>query len=161
MSDSLQPHGLYSPWNSPGQNTGVSSCSLLQGIFPTWDWTQVSHIAGRFFTSWATREAHTQILTYTYMGFPGGWDSRACLHAGDPGLIPGLGRFPGEGNGYLPQYSCLENSMEKEFSLWDPKELDMTEWLTHTHRHTHPWIELCKLQTVFKYIGPFEFWILN
>ena len=29
------PHGLYSPWNSPGQNTGVSSLSLLQGIFPT------------------------------------------------------------------------------------------------------------------------------
>ena len=26
---------LYSPWNSPGQNTGVGSCSLLQGIFPT------------------------------------------------------------------------------------------------------------------------------
>ena len=35
MSDSLRPHGLYSPWNSPGQNTGVSSLSLLQGIFPT------------------------------------------------------------------------------------------------------------------------------
>ena len=35
MSDSLRPHGLYSPWNSPGQNTGVGSCSLLQGIFPT------------------------------------------------------------------------------------------------------------------------------
>ena len=35
MSYSLQPHGLYSPWNSPGQNTGVASCSLLQGIFPT------------------------------------------------------------------------------------------------------------------------------
>ena len=34
MSDSLQPHGLYSPWNSPGQNTGVGSLSLLQGIFP-------------------------------------------------------------------------------------------------------------------------------
>ena len=34
-SDSLRPHGLYSPWNSPGQNTGVGSCSLLQGIFPT------------------------------------------------------------------------------------------------------------------------------
>ena len=33
--NSLQPHGLYSPWNSPGQNTGVSSLSLLQGIFPT------------------------------------------------------------------------------------------------------------------------------
>ena len=35
MSDSLQPHGLYSPWNSPGQNAGMNSLSLLQGIFPT------------------------------------------------------------------------------------------------------------------------------
>ena len=30
VSHSLQPHGLYSPWNSPGQNTGVGSLSLLQ-----------------------------------------------------------------------------------------------------------------------------------
>ena len=35
MSNSLQPHGLYSPWNSPGQNIGVGSLFLLQGIFPT------------------------------------------------------------------------------------------------------------------------------
>jgi len=35
VSDSLQPHGLDSPWNSPGQNTGVGNLSLLQGIFPT------------------------------------------------------------------------------------------------------------------------------
>ena len=38
MSDSLQPHGLYSPWNSPGQNTGVGSLFLLllptQGLNP-------------------------------------------------------------------------------------------------------------------------------
>ena len=34
-TDSLGPLGLYSPWNSPGQNTGVRSLSLLQGIFPT------------------------------------------------------------------------------------------------------------------------------
>ena len=33
--DSLGPHGLYSPWNSPGQNTAVGSLSLLQRIFPT------------------------------------------------------------------------------------------------------------------------------
>ena len=32
---SLRSHGLYSPWDSPGQNTGVGSFSLLQGIFPT------------------------------------------------------------------------------------------------------------------------------
>ena len=41
----LWPHGLYSPWNSLGQNTGVGR-----------DQTQVSHIAGKFFTSWATRK---------------------------------------------------------------------------------------------------------
>ena len=35
MSDSLRPRGIYSPWNSPGQNTGVGSLFLLQGIFPT------------------------------------------------------------------------------------------------------------------------------
>ena len=35
VSDSLWPHGLYRPWNSPGQNTGMGSLSLLQGIFPT------------------------------------------------------------------------------------------------------------------------------
>ena len=33
VSDSLRPHGLYSPWNSSGQNTGVGSRSVLQGIF--------------------------------------------------------------------------------------------------------------------------------
>ena len=35
VSNPLWPHGLYSPWNSSGQNTGVGSLSLLQGIFPT------------------------------------------------------------------------------------------------------------------------------
>ena len=51
VSDSLRPHVLYSPWNSPGQDTGVGSLSHLQGIFPTRDQTQVSRIAGGFFTS--------------------------------------------------------------------------------------------------------------
>ena len=45
------------PWNSPGKNTGVGCHALLHGIFPTHDWTWVSHIAGRCFTIWATREA--------------------------------------------------------------------------------------------------------
>ena len=35
VSNSLRPHGLYSPWHSPSQNTGVGSLSLLQGIFAT------------------------------------------------------------------------------------------------------------------------------
>ena len=35
VSDSLRSRGLYSPWNFPGQNTGVSSRFILQGMFPT------------------------------------------------------------------------------------------------------------------------------
>ena len=38
VSDPLQLHGLHSPWNYPGQNTGVGSLFLLQGIFPTQGW---------------------------------------------------------------------------------------------------------------------------
>ena len=41
------------------------------------------------------------------MGFPGGSDSKeSACNAGDPGSIPGWGRYPGEGNGYLLLYSC-------------------------------------------------------
>ena len=58
MSDSLWPHGLYSPRNSPGQNTGVGiAFPFSRGSSQPKDWTQVSLIAGRFFTSWATRGA--------------------------------------------------------------------------------------------------------
>ena len=43
-----------------------------------------------------------------------GSDSKESVHnAGDPGLIPGLGRSPGEGNGSPLQYFCLENSMDR------------------------------------------------
>ena len=116
MSDSLWPHTLCSPWNSPGQNTRVGSLSLLQEISPTqglnpglphhrwnlyqlshkgsprileWvafpfsrgssqpkDQTQVSHIAGRFFTSeppgkprWPTgtlKDALTTIIQHSF-----------------------------------------------------------------------------------------------
>ena len=47
------------------------------------------------------------------MGFPGSSDSKASAHnAGDLGLIPGLGRSPGEGNGNPLQYSCLVNPVD-------------------------------------------------
>ena len=47
----------------------------------------------------------------TWFGFP---DSKASTcNAGDLGLIPGLGRSPGEGNGNPLQYSCLENYMDR------------------------------------------------
>ena len=48
-------------------------------------------------------------------GFPGGSDGKeSACNAADLGLIPGLGRSPEEGNGNPLQYSCLENSMDRE-----------------------------------------------
>ena len=48
------------------------------------------------------------------MGFPGGSDVKESDYiAGAPGLIPGLRRCPGEGNGYPLQFFCLENSMDR------------------------------------------------
>ena len=47
-------------------------------------------------------------------GFPGGSDDKeSACNAGDLGLIPGLGRFPGVENGNPLQYSCLENAMDR------------------------------------------------
>ena len=47
-------------------------------------------------------------------GFPGGLDGKeSACNAGDPGLIPGSGRSPGEGNGNPLQYYCLENPMDR------------------------------------------------
>ena len=49
------------------------------------------------------------------MGFPcGSVGKETTCNAGDLGLIPGLGRSPGEGKGYSLQYSCLKNSMDRE-----------------------------------------------
>ena len=48
-------------------------------------------------------------------GFPGGSDYKeSSCNVGDPGLIPGLGRSPGEGHGNPLQYSCLENPWTEE-----------------------------------------------
>ena len=47
-------------------------------------------------------------------GFPGGSDGKeSACNAREPGLIPGSGSSPGEGNGYTLQYSCLENPMDR------------------------------------------------
>ena len=57
-------------------------------------------------------------------GFPGGSAGKeSACNVGDLGSIPGLGRSPGEGKGYLHQYSGLENSMDYIYSLWGRKEL--------------------------------------
>ena len=52
-------------------------------------------------------------------GFPGSAVSKeSAIYAGDPGLIPGLGRYPGEGNGNPLKYCCLGNPMDR--GAWRP-----------------------------------------
>ena len=82
-----------------------------------------------------------QIREHHYWDFPRGASGKepACkcrLGVRDTGLIPGLGRSPGEGNDNPLQYSCLENSIDSgawwATVHWVAKESDMTEWLTFT-----------------------------
>ena len=54
-----------------------------------------------------------RLPTSVFMDFPGGSDGKeSTCNAGDLGLVPGLGRSPGEGHGYPLQYTGLENSMD-------------------------------------------------
>ena len=63
------------------------------------------------------------------LGFPdSSVGKESTCNVGDLGLIPGLGRSPGEGKGYPLQYSGLENSIDS--IVWGCKESDMTEQLS-------------------------------
>ena len=69
MSNSLQPHGLYSPWNSLGQNTGVGSLFLLQGIFPTQESNQgLLHCNDDFLPTEQSIKNYRSILINTESG---------------------------------------------------------------------------------------------
>ena len=58
VSNSLRPQGLYNPWNSPGQNTGVGSLSLLQGIFLTQE------------SNWSLPHCRQILYQLSYQGSP-------------------------------------------------------------------------------------------
>ena len=79
--------------------------SFSKGSSQPRDRTWVSHIIGRRFIIWATREVHS--FPHSSVG-----KCESACNAGDPGLIPGSGRSPGEGTGYPLQYSGLENPMD-------------------------------------------------
>ena len=68
-------------------------------------------------------------------GFPGGSDGQeSASTAGDPGLIPGSGEFPGEGNSNPLQYSCLGNSMDR--GAWEATVHVFTKsWIPLRHYH--------------------------
>ena len=130
LHPTLQRYGpqsarLLCPRDSPGKNTGVGYPALLQGIFLN------QALAGRFFATSTTWEA-VEILFNTY--FPGGSDGKAsACNAGDPGLIPGLGRSPGEGNipVFLPGEFRGPRSLVG-YSPWGHKNSDTTLRLRFT-----------------------------
>ena len=85
------------------------------------------------------------------MGFPGssaGKDS--TCNSRDPGLIPGLGKFPRPGHGNPLQYSCLENPHGQRslvgYSPWRLKDLDLTK-----HKH-YMWVCVCMCVCFIYYI---------
>ena len=58
------------------------------------------------------------VLVLFYLGFPCGSDSKeSACNAGDPGSVPGLGRFPGEENGWLPTPVFLPGGFHKWWNL--------------------------------------------
>ena len=83
----------------------------------------------------ATQGTDLISLTVLWRGFPGGTVVKnPPAKAGDVGLIPELGRSPGEGNGNPLQYSCLGKSLVG-YNPWGGKESDTTE-LLHFHNRT-------------------------
>ena len=70
-------------------------------------------------------------------------EKKSACNAGDPGLILGLGRSSGEWNGYLLQYYCLENSIDKgawQATVHGVTESDMIEQLTLSNIYIYIWI---------------------
>ena len=111
-------HGLYSPWSSPGQNTGVASHSLLQGIFPTQGSNpgllHCRQVPYQLREALGASCSENMIITQC-VGFPRNSVSNdtAC-NAGDLGSISGWEKSPGGGNSNPLQYSHLENPMDRE-----------------------------------------------
>ena len=92
------------------------------------DRTQVSHIAGRHFTVWATREAQIY-KTQAILGFPGGLDGKeSAYNAGELGLLPGSGKIPWRREWLrTPVFWPGENPM------------DRGAWQAIVHRATKSW----------------------
>ena len=155
MSDSLWPHGLYSPWNSPGKSTVVGSLSILQRIFPNQGLNPGLPHCRQILYQLSPKES-PRILEWVAYPFssrssqPRDQTRVSCIagrffniwltrEAGDGGSIPGLGRSPGEGNDYPLRYSCLENYTDR--GAWWAQSTGSQrvgqDWVINTHTHTH------------------------
>ena len=106
-----------------------------------------------------------RLPTPVFLGFPcGSAGKESSWNAGDLGLIPGLGRSPGEGKGYPFQYSCLENSMDLQAIVCGVTK--SWTWLSDSFKKKKNWIQFGykmpptqfedgnKCNLYFKYIFP-------
>ena len=90
-----------------------------------------------------TNDNNIIINRFLSLNFPCGSEGKASAYnAGDRGLVPGSGRFPGEGHGNPLQYSCLENPVDRGAwwaTVHGVAELDMTEATQHACMHGQGW----------------------
>ena len=121
MFQSLRPHGLQPtrllcPWDAPGKNTRGDCHAHLPGFFATQGsnphllcllhWQVGALALAPLGKSVLAQHCRKPIPYIKYQDFPESSVGKASTcKAGDPGSIPGLGRFTGEAIGYLRQYS--------------------------------------------------------
>ena len=159
VSDSLQLHGLYSLWNSPGQNIRVGSLSLLQGIFPIQGSNpgvphyrqilyQLSHKGSPRILEWVAYPF------FSWSSWPKNWTWISCIADGFltnsvAQLVKSLPAMQETWVQSLGWEDPLEKEMATHSSIlawripWTEesgglestghKEMDTTEWLTHAH----------------------------
>ena len=92
-------------------------CLLLLSLYALSEASELGIKRFRYLMMFFKFQSYCQKLDHRYISldFPGGSDSKdSTCKAGDPGSIPGSGRFPGEGHGNALPYSCLESSMDRE-----------------------------------------------
>ena len=131
VSNSLQPHGLYSPWNSLGQNTRVGSLSLLQGNLPN---PGIEHRSSTLQTDSLPAEPqgkpkNTGVGSLSFLQWiflTQEWN-RGLLHCRQI-----LYKLSYQGSSVLPGEPHGQRSL-MGYSPWGCKESDTTEQLTHTH----------------------------
>ena len=113
----LQPHGLYSPWNSPSQNTAVRSLFLLQGIFPTQE-SNPGLLHCRQILYKLSHQGNPRILEWVAYAFC----SRSC-------------QIRNQG------WTRVSWTAGEFFTNWATREgKEHVSKNTHTHTHTHtPW----------------------
>ena len=105
VSDSLRPRGPYSPWNSPARILEWVAFPFSRESSQPRDRTQVSCIGNCSLPLAPPGKPFYMVLHGDLIHICGSAGKESAFNEGDLGLIPGLGRSPGEGKGYPLQYS--------------------------------------------------------